>query len=123
MKDLIPITFFFTLAYGTIMSIKAIVDYKLKKRLIDKAEANESFSSALSESMKSLSSAKEENKYPALKWGLICLFAGIGLIVINFLEYERRSPLPAGVVLAFTAIGFLIYYFVVKNDSNKSLEE
>ena len=64
------------IAFGIVSIIKVITEYKLKRRLIDKAEVNEGFSTALEESMKSISSRVEENRYPALKWGLVFFFVG-----------------------------------------------
>lgn len=109
-----------TILYGIVSIIKSITDFKLKKRLIEKAEVNEGFSTALSESIKSLSSRGEQDKYPALKWGLVCFFAGAGLISIEFFNFDYySSPLPYGIILASAALGFLIYFFLVKNEGRK----
>ena len=109
------------LTYSIIALVKLILDFKLKKRLIDKAEVNENFSNALEESMKTISSSYERNRYPTLKWGLVFLFAGIGLISLEYLQYEFRSPLPFGIILACTSLGFLIYYLIMRNEMKKSV--
>lgn len=108
------------IAYGIISIIKLITEYKLKRRLIDKAEVSEGLSTALEESMKSIAPKYEQLRYPTLKWGLVFLFAGIGLIIVDFIEYDlRRSSLPFGVISACIALGFLIYYFLMKREINK----
>ena len=108
------------IAYGIISIIKLITEYKLKRRLIDKAEVSEGLSTALEESMKSIAPRYEQLRYPTLKWGLVFLFAGIGLIIVDFIEYDlRRSSLPFGVISASIALGFLIYYFLMKREINK----
>lgn len=62
---------------------------------------------------------EEVNKYPSLKWGLVALMAGIGLIVIELLRagednYEfYRSLLPFGIELVFISSGFLMYFLFV----------
>lgn len=107
------------IALGIITLVKTITDYKLKRRLIDKAEVNEGFSTALEESMKSISSRVEQNRYPTLKWGLVFLLVGSGLITLNFMDYNMNSTLPFGIISACAALGFLIYYFIVKQDLKK----
>lgn len=107
------------IAFGIITLVKTITEYKLKRRLIDKAEVNEGFSSALEESIKSISTKVEHTSYPTLKWGLVFLFVGTGLILLNYLEYDFRSPLPFGIISACAALGFLIYYFLVKKELKK----
>lgn len=109
-----------TLAYGLVAIIRSITDFKLKKKLIEKAEANEGFSSALSESMKSLTQQAEYNKYPALKWGLVCFFAGAGLISIEYLNFDyHRSPLPYGIILTSVALGFIAYFLLIRREEKK----
>jgi len=109
------------IAYSIITLVKLISDFKLKKRLIDKAEVNVNFSNALEESMKTISSNYERNRYPTLKWGLVFLFAGVGLITLEYLQYEFKSPLPFGIILASTSLGFLIYYLVMRQEMKKSV--
>lgn len=110
-----------TISYGIISIIKAFTDYKLKKRLIEKASANEGIGTALAESMKSLSGNAEKNKFPALKWGLICLFTGIGLMLIEVIDVNYRdSSLPYGILLTAVAVGFLSYFVWVKNEEKKA---
>ncbi len=57
------------------------------------------------------------NMYSALKWGLILLCGGIALILLEYLPYERDSPLPFGVFIVFVAAGFLIYFKMMKKEA------
>jgi len=107
------------IAFGIITIIRTITDYKLKRRLIDKAEVNEGFSSALEESMKSISTKREQTSYPTLKWGLVFLSVGVGLILLHYLDYNMNSPLPFGIISACAALGFLVYYFLMKKEFKK----
>ena len=61
----------------------------------------------------------DENKFSALKWGLIIFFAGLSLIVIEYVPTGPESPLPYGVFTLSVSLGFLIYYFLVKKELNK----
>ncbi len=107
------------IAYGIVTIIKLITEYKLKRRLIDKAEISEGLSAALEESMKSVAPKYEQFRYPTLKWGLVFLSAGLGLIALEFFDYDHRSPLPFGILSACVAFGFLIYYFLMKKEMRK----
>ena len=62
---------------------------------------------------------KTENKYSSLKWGLIILCGGIGLIITNFIDYYRDSPLPFGILAVSIATGFLAYFFFVKKQEEQ----
>ncbi|ACT96662.1 hypothetical protein [Dyadobacter fermentans] len=48
-----------------------------------------------------------------MKWGILSLFGGMGLVVIEFLPYKiSESTLPDGVEAIFLAVGFLVYHYI-----------
>jgi hypothetical protein len=59
------------------------------------------------------------DQFPALKWGLVAFFGGLGFIAMEVLgmEYpmfkEYRSAMPYGIFFVSVAIGFLSYYFIM----------
>ena len=63
------------------------------------------------------------DQYPALKWGLIAFFGGLGFIVLEVLgayypEYKSyESAMPFGIFFVFTSIGFLLYYLIMSKKS------
>ncbi len=95
-------TVFFTIAY----IIETILKYRLRSRIVSSGLTDEKL-------IKGLFSSKVDNRYSSLKWGLILLFAGIGLIVLEYVHYDYNSPLPYGIEGTFIALGFLVYYFMV----------
>jgi len=49
----------------------------------------------------------------SLKWGLLLLFGGLGLLVLTYLPYEiDKSPFPYGIEAIFLAMGFISYYLI-----------
>ena len=58
-------------------------------------------------------------KYSSLKWGLIILFAGLSLIIMEYVQTQPDSPLPYGLFAVSVSLGFLIYFFVVKKETGK----
>ncbi|GHN00215.1 hypothetical protein WSM22_17040 [Cytophagales bacterium WSM2-2] len=93
--------------------VKVMTDYVLKKKMIDKGFVNEDTQAIFSKQQAS------DNKYSSLKWGLIAFFAGLSLIIMEYIPVERESPLPYGLFVLAVSLGFLIYYFIVKNDTQK----
>src|SRR5690606_36373941 len=95
--------------------IISLSNNRLKRKMIELGHVDEN-------SIKLLNSTQSwKFKFNALKWGLILFFAGMGLVVIALLPHylQFNSPLPFGLELMFIALGFLIYFFLVKN--NKEL--
>ncbi len=112
MEDiLIPIVVFVSMVTGIILFTKILADYKLRKRLIEKGHVDEKASNILN------NESNLTNKYSSLKWGLVVLFGGIGLIVINLMPYDGEEPLPYGIFAVSVAIGFLSYFFYVKRET------
>lgn len=104
MKHLMPfiviIVFFILIA----IFILALYNYMLKKRVINAGPLDENSVKFLAE----LGSGNE-----ALKWGLVLLWAGIGLVILGYIPYSAEdSPIPYGVEIIFISIGFLIYYLL-----------
>ena len=98
-----------------------IADYLLKRRLI-KSEQYERV--GILDTPKPVND--EVNRYPSLKWGLVALMAGIGLIIIEIMKWNnkqlfdyRESVLPFGILLVSVSLGFLIYFFIMNGKRSK----
>ena len=72
------------------------------------------------------SKIKEENSYPTLKWGLVTLFAGLGLLVISLIyhgdivnNYDRmiESYKAIGIELIAISLGFIVYFIIIRFSS------
>ena len=108
---LIPAIIFFALY----QMIKVFTDFLLKRKIIKAGHLDHA---GILEPIKQV---QEENKYPTLKWGLVALMAGIGLIIIESLSWggafkwvkDSHSLMPLGIELVFIAAGFLTYFFIV----------
>lgn len=104
-----PISVMGTLAMGVYFFTKLMTDYILKKKMIDKGFVNEDTQAIFK------NQASSDNKFSSLKWGILTLSAGLALILLEFVEFHRGSPLPYGILAVFISIGFLVYYFIAKN--------
>jgi hypothetical protein len=106
---LMPIAILGSIGTAIILFTRTISDYILKKKMIEKGYVNEDTQAIFKRNT-------EENRYTSLKWGLILLFAGLSLVIMEFIQYDNRSPLPYGLFTVFVSLGFLIYYFMVKKE-------
>ncbi len=88
---------------------KVVTDYILKKKMIDKGFVN-------ADSQSIFKQQTAENKFSALKWGIIVLSGGIALILIHSLDVDPETPLPYGIFSVCIAVGFLVYYVIVKRE-------
>jgi hypothetical protein len=89
-----------------------ILNYRLKSQLLKSGELNDN-------ALRFLQSFSRFGP-DILKWGLVALFGGIGLVVLEYLPYDlNESPLPYGVESIFLSIAFLSYYFIMKKEKEK----
>ncbi|UKB82199.1 hypothetical protein LF887_14410 [Chryseobacterium sp. MEBOG06] len=107
MKHLAPFIVIIAILIAISVIIVVMTNYDLKKKILNKEHIDEKMFLILN----NLTGLGSE----MLKWGIILMFGGIGLIVLEFLPYNENSPLPYGVVTVFVSLGFLTYYFLMKN--------
>jgi hypothetical protein len=88
---------------------KVMTDYILKKKMIEKGFVNDDTQAIFKQH-------STDGKYSSLKWGLIIFFAGLSLVIMEFIPAERDSPLPYGLFALSVSLGFLIYYFLLKKE-------
>lgn len=89
---------------------KVLTDYILKKKMIDKGYVGEDVQAIFK-------TYKNENKYAALKWGLLFFMGGVSLILMEILNVQPDSTLPYGMFTVALSLGFLIYYMIVRADT------
>ncbi len=106
---LMPVAILGTFSAGLILFTKAITSYVLRKKMIEKGYVNEESQSIFKKE------GAHNNKYNSLKWGLIVFFTGMALVCLEFIPYSSNSPFPFGFVAIFASMGFLVYYFLVKD--------
>jgi hypothetical protein len=90
---------------------KTMTDYSLKKKMIEKGYVNDDTQAIFKQH------TNMDSRYPSLKWGLIVFFAGLSLIIMEFVPTYPDSPLPYGLFAVAVSLGFLIYYFIVKKET------
>ncbi|WKN32432.1 hypothetical protein PZB74_03605 [Porifericola rhodea] len=98
--------------FGIVNIIKAFSNHFLRRKMIDNNQLDDNTLKALK---------LEHNPYEGLKWGMITLFGGIGLILIEYIPTDYNSPLPFGLEAVMISLGFLSYYFVRNRQSSTKI--
>jgi hypothetical protein len=101
--------------FGIYHIIRIFTDFLLKRKIIKAGHIDHA---GILEPVKE---TLEENRYPTLKWGLVALMAGAGLILIELLSWggafqwvkDYNSVMPVGIELVFISAGFLLYFFII----------
>jgi len=106
---LMPISIIGSFGASIYFFTKVMTDYILKKKMIDKGFVNDDTQAIFKQHPVS-------NKFTSLKWGLIIFFAGVSLIIMEFIPTSPESPLPYGLFAVSVSLGFLIYYFTMKKE-------
>ncbi len=109
---LMPIAIIGSFGASIYFFAKVMTDYILKKKMIDKGFVNDDTQAIFKQHTAS-------NKFTSLKWGLIIFFAGMSLVIMEYIPTSPDSPLPYGLFAVSVSLGFLIYYFILKREVNK----
>ena len=107
MEDvLVPLGFFALVAYIA----KLIRDTRIRRKALDASlseEAAEAFAKGRS---------FEPSTKSALKWGLVVLALGAGLLFVDLLAISFESPLAYAMLLVASGIALLGYYLIEQDD-------
>jgi len=104
---------FITSVIALAIIIIALLNHRLKSRMVRLGVADESV-------IKELNRINYAFKLDPLKWGLILLFAGLGLILLNYIPYQADSLLPYGVEAVFVSFGLISYFYLSQKISKAS---
>jgi hypothetical protein len=97
---------------AVVIVIIAILNFILKMRILNSGVKDEYYIRLLANSF--------EYKSSTLKWGLLLLFGGLGLVVNEFIPTDSfDSPLAYGIEAIFLAGGFLLYYIFARKEKKQ----
>ena len=100
---------FITVIIALTVMLIALLNFQIKRRMIKSGIVD-------AEAVKALSKLQYDFKVDTLKWGLLLLSGGIGLVLISLLPLNANSPLPYGIELICLAAGFLAYYLISRKN-------
>jgi Na+/H+ antiporter NhaD/arsenite permease-like protein len=97
------------LIVGTVVIVLAILNFIYKMKLLRSAEKSETYAQLLK--------TPTGHKSAGLKWGLIILFAGVGLLIIGFLP-RYSAPIPFAIEAMCIAFALLIHHWLENRQSS-----
>jgi len=111
MEDvLVPLGFFALVAYIA----KLIRDTRIRRKALDSPLSEEQIEELLHRG-----GWAEPSTRAALKWGLVVLALGAGLLFVNILAISFESPVAYAVLLVSTGIALLGYYLIEQDDDDE----
>ncbi len=100
MDAFIPLSVLVPIGLTFYLITKTLTDYFLRKKMVEKGLVGEDAVKILTKEL------NEVNKYSSLKWGLIVLFGGIGLVLIElFVDFNTTRSLPFGILSISISLG------------------
>ena len=100
---LIPITLFLAIAY----TIKAVVDARVRKQMVE--------SNGSQELVRSMLEGEEiRRRHGSLRWGIVFTALAIGFGFVQSAGWDELNPGVIAVLLGATGIGNLAYYLLAR---------
>ncbi len=110
MEDiLVPLGFFAMIAYIA----KLIGDTRIRRKALDSHAEADVAEAILNQKW------SEPSTRSALKWGLVIVSLGIGVLLVDLLAIGFESPLAYGILLLASGTALLGYYFIEREDQIK----
>lgn len=106
----VPVAFFATIAYIA----KLIGDTRIRRKALESPVSDEMAEAVVNRRW------TEPSTRSALKWGLVILSLGAGMLLVDLLSITFESPV-AYAILMFAAGGALIGYYLIEHDATESL--
>ncbi|MGN6513856.1 MAG: DUF6249 domain-containing protein [Lysobacteraceae bacterium] len=100
---LIPITLFLCIAYA----IKAVVDARVRRQMVDSNGAQD-----LVRSM--LESEEIRRRHGSLRWGVVLVALAIGFGLIQASGWDEINPGVIAILVGATGLGNLAYYLLAR---------
>lgn len=107
MKSIAPFIVMVGILVTIAVIITAYLKYRIQQRILDAGLQNDNYARAFEKI--------GDIKNDTLKWSILFLFSGIGLVVIYFIPVESdTSALPYGIEAICIGIGLLIHHLISK---------
>jgi hypothetical protein len=106
---LVPLGFFALVAYIA----KLIRDTRIRRKALESPLSEQQIEELLNQS-----GWTEPSTRSALKWGLVVLALGAGLLFVDLLAISFESPVAYAVLLVATGIALLGYYLIEQEDED-----
>ena len=109
MEELIPMVMFITVGW----IVKIVSDNKTRRLMIEKGEINEN--------AKFLFDLPQKHYTSSMKWGFVLVGVGVALLIAAS-SYSITEEATFGLMFLFAGIGLLVFYFITKRKDENNAE-
>lgn len=106
LEFLIPITLFVCIAYA----IKAVVDARVRQKMVD--------TNGSQELVRSILEGEElRRRHGSLRWGVTLVALALGFGLVDAGAWDQVTPGVIAILLGATGLGNLAYYFIARKQA------
>lgn len=105
---LIPIGTTYLFFWGTINILKVIRESRIKARMVELGHLEPE------KQWITQKSATLADTYSNLKYGIVLVSVGTGLMIVNDLDLDHNAPIIFGLLAIVAGLGFLLYFAIMK---------
>lgn len=102
----VPVAFFATIAYIA----KLIGDTRIRRKALESRVSDDRAEAVVNRQW------PEPSTRSALKWGLVILSLGVGMLLVDLLAVSFESPLAYAILLLATGTALLGYYLIERDE-------
>lgn len=104
----IPISITYIIFWGIISILRINRESKIKARMVELGHLEPE------KQWITQKSASVADTYSNLKYGILLVSVGIGLVIVNDLNLEYNAPVIFGLLAIVAGLGFLAYFAIMK---------
>lgn len=104
----IPIAVTYIVFWGIVSILRIIKESRIKSRMIELGHLEPE------KQWITQKSANVADTYSNLKYGIVLVSVGIGLVIVNDLNMDYNAPIIFGLLAIVAGLGFLLYFAIMK---------
>ncbi len=105
---LVPIATTYLFFWGIISILKVIRESRIKARMVELGHLEPE------KQWITQKSASLADTYSNLKYGIVLVSVGTGLMIVNDLDLDHNAPIIFGLLAIVAGLGFLLYFAIMK---------
>ncbi|MPR35027.1 DUF6249 domain-containing protein [Salmonirosea aquatica] len=105
---LIPLGTTYLLFWGIVTIMRVAKESSIKARMVELGHLEPEKQWILQKS------ASAPDAYSNLKYGILLVCVGAGLMIVNDLNLDHNAPIIFGLLSIVAGLGFLLYFLIIK---------
>lgn len=105
---MIPIAVTYIVFWGIVTILRIVKESRIKDRMVELGHLEPEKQWILQKS------ASAPDTYSNLKYGIVLVSVGAGLMIVNDLNLDHNAPIIFGLLAIVAGLGFLLYFAIMK---------